>query len=110
MLHKIGIMTELKKKKKKKKNINNNNKIIYNFITYRFEVLFLGHVSLVFSFTNFAVVMIMIVTITMIINENIQPAAMVLINVRRLFLLEVSEKIIIIININFILIYSLDKT
>ena len=34
----------------------------------------------------------MIITITMIINENIQPAAIVLINVRRLFSLEVSEE------------------
>ena len=48
----------------------------------------------------------MIITITMIINENIQPAATVLINVRRLFLLEISEKIIIIKNIPLFIIWT----
>ena len=79
------------------KDINNTNRIILLLPTINFEVLFL--IGYVLSFTNLAVAMIMIITKKMIISENIQPAAMVLINVRRLFSLEVSEEII---NKNFI--------
>ena len=81
------------------KDINNTNRIILLLPTINFEVLFL--IGYVLSFTNLAVAMITIITKKMIISENIQPAAMVLINVRRLFSLEVSEEIIRIINKNF---------